>query len=462
MDDGLSPVPRRGKEKLQVPEGIGLELAPLLDPDFVTAALAESCADSPVTIESCQVRHLRFHPGKDSLVAYDVEISSADEDQRETISVFVRCESQNTFGRELRRAKAAAIHPGKVIEDLLVLHDQRAIFIEFPNDSRLPNLSLLRSGEQLSELLERHLGCVVVGQWQFAAEKLKSTVLKYKPERRLVCRCDTFWIAPGLSDPLALSVVLRFERRGMARKVEARARRLHEALSSSDRLRSPRLLFAEPSCEVVAMECISGRSLADEIQGDDPIGAVERAADDLATLHRCGAFDRDDPDTQARLRSSDASVELLGYCQQPFSSKAKKIHERLERLLAKAPPGIQGTVHGDFHQEQILIDDNCDWIVDVEWAGYGDTSLDLGSFLGQLSMLEIRKLIPAAAPLQQAFLERHQHHCGATDRARLACEEIHSLLELAGKQFRRLKSAWPKRVGKILARCEHILDEQQV
>ena len=186
MDDGLSPVPRRGKEKLQVPEGIGLELAPLLDPDFVTATLAECCADSPVTIESCQVRHLRFHPGKDSLVAYDVEISSADAHQRETVSVFVRCESQNTFGRELRRAKAAATHPGKVIEDVLVLPDQRAIFIEFPNDSRLPHLSLLRSEEQLSQLLQRHLGRAMVGQWQFAAEKLETSVLKYKPERRLV------------------------------------------------------------------------------------------------------------------------------------------------------------------------------------------------------------------------------------------------------------------------------------
>lgn len=462
MNDGSSPVPRRGKEKLQVPEGIGLELAPLLDSEFVMARLTECCGDSTVTIDSCQIRHLRFHPGKDSLVAYDVEICSADGTERSTVSVFARCESQNTFERELRRAKAAATHPGRVIEDLLVLPDQRAMFLEFPNDSRLPHLAMLHSPQQMAELLERHLSTVVPEQWQFDSSKLKSSVLKYKPERRLVCRCDTSWTVPGLSSPLSLSVVLRFERRGMARKVEARARRLCDALSDSERLRSPRLLFADPSCELVAMECISGRNLAEDIQGDDPIATVERAADHLATLHRCDAFDSDDPETHARLRSSDRSVELLQYCQEPFSSKAKQIHERLGKLLQKAPPGIPGTVHGDFHQEQILIDDDCDWIVDVEWSGYGDTSLDLGSFLGQLSMLEIRKLIPAAAPLQQAFLDRHQQHCGATDPARLACEEIHILLELAGKQFRRLKSSWPKRVAKILARCEGILDEHGV
>ena len=462
MEEDHSPVPKRGKEKLKVPEGIGLELAPLLDVDFVQASLAAGCSDSAITIDSCQIRHLRFHPGKDSLVAYDVEICCADGTERSTVSVFARCESKGTFDRELRRAKAAATEHGRLIEDVLVLPDQRAIFIEFPNDSRLPHLEMLHSPQQMAELLERHLAAVVAGQWQFESSKLKSSVLKYKPERRLVCRCDTSWNVPGLSSPLSLSVVLRFERRGMARKVEARGRRISEALSDSERLRSPRLLFADPSCELVAMECISGRNLAEDIQGDDPIATVERVADHLATLHRCGAFDSDDPETHARLRSSESSVELLQYCQEPFSSKANQIHERLERLLQKAPPGIPGTVHGDFHQEQILIDDDCDWIVDVEWSGYGDTSLDLGSFLGQLSMLEIRKLIPAAAPLQQAFLDRHQQHCGVTDPARLACEEIHILLELAGKQFRRLKSSWPKRVAKILTRCEGILEEQGV
>ncbi|MGE4620200.1 MAG: phosphotransferase, partial [Planctomycetota bacterium] len=280
------------------------------------------------------------------------------------------------------------------------------------------------------------------------------------PERRLVCRCDTSWKVPELPGPLSLAVILRFERRGLARLIDARASRLSEALSRSDRLRSPRLLFADSAHELVGMECIAGRSLADDVQGEDPIGAVEKAADCLAILHRCGAFEPDDPETQARLRSSDGSVDLLGYSTEDYARQAQEIQQRLKKLAAKTPLGSFGTVHGDFHQEQILIDDDCDWIVDVEWAGYGDTSLDLGSFLGQLTMLEIRKLIPDAAVLQRAFLDRYQQHCGEVNRARLACEEVHMLLELAGKQFRRLKSSWPKRVGKILVRCDEILGSE--
>ena len=75
-------------------------------------------------------------------------------------------------------------------------------------------------------------------------------------------------------------------------------------------------------------------------------------------------------------------------------------------------------------------------------------------------MSKIRKLIPDATVLQEEFIERYQQQCGEVNRARLACEEVHMLLELAGKQFRRLKSSWPKRVGKILERCEEILAEQ--
>ena len=460
MDEGLTPVPKRGQEKLQVPDGIGLELASLVDSEFVQAKLVEACRDPSISIDSCQIRHLRFHPGKDSLIAYDVAIRQGDTGKKNRIRIFARCETEATYERELRRARAAATGMGKVLDEVLVLPDQRAMLIEFPDDSRLPHLPLIDSPSELAGVLESQLASPLSSAGTLLAGELETTLLKYKPERRLVCRCDTSWRVGDSAERVSLAVILRFERRGLARLVGTRATRLSQALASSDRLRSPRLLFADPQHELVGMECISGRSLADAVQGDDPVSAVKKAADCLATLHRCDAFDKDDPETTARLRSSDGSVELLGYSTESYAARAITIQQRLNELSDRTPAGLPGTVHGDFHQEQILVDEDCDWIVDVEWSGHGDTSLDLGSFLGQLSMLEIRKLIADASLLQEAFIERYQHHCGEVDRARLACEEVHMLLELAGKQFRRLKSSWPKRVGKILDRCEHILDAQ--
>lgn len=460
MGEDQAPVPRRGQEKLQVPEGIGLDLAPLLDLDFVRSQLERACGDSEVSIKSLKIRHLRFHPGKDSLVAYDVVVHDESTGKTDVIRMFARCETEATFARELRRAGAAVVGQGRLLDDVLLLPAQKAMLVEFPVDSRLPHLPLSQSPTDLGLVLGRHLAAEVPKEWNFIPDQLHTTLLKYKPERRMVCRCDTNWQVNDSSETVSLPVVLRFERRGLARLVGARATRLSRALADSDRLRSPRLLFADPEHELVAMECISGRSLADDLQGDDPISAVRKAADCLATLHRCEAFDPEDPETHARLRSSDGSVDLLGYSTEAFAQQAQDVQRRLKTLAERSPRGAAGAVHGDFHQEQILLDEDQDWICDVEWAGYGDTSLDLGSFFGQLSMLEIRKLIPDAAILQEAFIARYEQQCGAVNRARLACEEVHMLLELAGKQFRRLKSSWPKRVGKILVRCEKILSDQ--
>ncbi|MGE4618880.1 MAG: hypothetical protein AAEJ04_03620, partial [Planctomycetota bacterium] len=141
-------IPSRGQEKLQVPDGLGLELAPLLDTEFVKARLLEHRCDSQITIESCRVRHLRFHPGKDSLVAYDVKIRRAESELDEKVHVFARCESATTFERELRRATSAtesstARKPGRLLEGVVVLAELRAMLIEFPHDSRLPHLAVL-------------------------------------------------------------------------------------------------------------------------------------------------------------------------------------------------------------------------------------------------------------------------------------------------------------------------------
>ncbi len=462
MNEGPTPVPGRGQEKLQVPDGIGLDLAALVDLDWVQAKLVDACQDCSTVIDSCRIRHLRFHPGKDSLVAYEVGIRHIDSGAQEQIRIFARCETEATYERELRRARAATSGLGKVLDGVLALPDQQAMLIEFPDDSRLPHLPLIDSPSRMAAILESELAPVLTSGWSLQAGELETTLLKYKPERRAVCRCDTLWQVGGSSETVSLPVILRFERRGLARLVGTRAARLSAALAGSERLRSPQLLFADPAHELIGVECISGVSLADDIQGDDPLAAVEKAADCLATLHRCGAFEAGDPDTTARLRSSDGSVQLLGYSTKSYATQASAIQQRLKSLSDATPAGMPGTVHGDFHQEQILVSADRDWICDVEWAGYGDTSLDLGSFLGQLAMLEIRKLIADGSSLQEAFLIRYQHHCGEVDRARIACEEVHMLLELAGKQFRRLKSSWPRRVGKILDRCDRILAEQGV
>ncbi len=444
---------------LHVPESLGPELCELLRPGAILERLRAECT-AGAKLESCELRHLRAHPGKDAVIAVDVRFLPEKSSSARQVSLYARCESEATFEREVRRSDAAAIVPGQLIPEILLFPELRTVWLEFPNDSRLPHLPWIRDPKTLAKELEPELRALVPPGWVFDADQFAIQILRYKPERRLVSSCDSYWFVPGESSPAHISMVLRFEREDLAHTVSSITTRLREALGTTTRLQVPRVLFAIPELEIVAMEKISGDTLASLLEGEDGVKYAERAGIRIANLHQSGAFSEEAGDTSHRLRDHAETARLLDLAAADLDLNARKIFRRLARLEKECQAGPFGTVHGDFHPEQIVVGPDVDWLLDVEWAGWGDTTVDLGSFCAQLWMLGQRKLIADVDQFRAAFLAGYVEASGQrVDPLGLAVATVTSILELAAKQFRRLKASWPKQVRRSLRECARIFDE---
>jgi Ser/Thr protein kinase RdoA (MazF antagonist) len=76
-----------------------------------------------------------------------------------------------------------------------------------------------------------------------------------------------------------------------------------------------------------------------------------------------------------------------------------------DRLAALPPVPARG-LHRDFYFDQVLVDGDRIWLVDLDLYAGGDPAIDIGNFLAHLDELALRRHgeIAAHAPQAEAFL----------------------------------------------------------
>ena len=454
-----------GGQELHLPASVGPELRSLLEPGEILSTLRE-IGEGRVEVTGARVRHIRIHPDKDTLVFVIATHRCPHTGVSGESAVTIRCESAETYERERRRARIASAEPGHILQTPHFDDALRAIWVEFPNDSRLPHLALSSEPLQLARILEPSLRSAVPEGLRVDEESFQVTRLRYKPERRLVCGCKTSWRDEEGRVAHELSVVLRFERTGLAETVTEVTRRLHEALSPLPGVSTPRVLCSVPSCEVVGVEKVEGRTLSEWLESERGPVAARRAGRLLAQLHGCGAFPEGPEGRPARRRDLAVVRQNLLEAGQELERDATSIIDRLCAMEARTAPGPAGTIHGDFHPEQVLLAHGADpkdadaWFLDLEWSGSGETTFDVGHFCGQLWYAAHRRRIPDFEGFRSAFLEGYEGECGhRVERRRLRLHTAFSILELCSKHFRRMKAGWPKRVRHGLREVSRILTE---
>ena len=106
------------------------------------------------------------------------------------------------------------------------------------------------------------------------------------------------------------------------------------------------------------------------------------------------------------------------------------------------------TVHGDFYEAQILVDETgaITGLLDVDGAGPGHVTDDPATLLGHLAGLA--HVHPAAAPRITDYRENLQEQlAGAVDPDRLHTATTGVLLGLATTPFRRQQAGWQQQTS---------------
>lgn len=142
----------------------------------------------------------------------------------------------------------------------------------------------------------------------------------------------------------------------------------------------------------------------------------------------------------------------------PLAIRARSVLTRCERLAADIPEVELTTIHRDFHQDQVLVDGDRLWLLDMDEASQGDAALDVGNFVAHLWEQGVRMFGSAEAlhDCTAEFVERYIALAGEEIRPRI---EAFALVSFA--RHISLSSERPERrpfVEAVLQECERRLE----
>jgi tRNA A-37 threonylcarbamoyl transferase component Bud32 len=266
--------------------------------------------------------------------------------------------------------------------------------------------------------------------------------VRYKPERRYVCR---------LSSEGDAAVALKFFRRRDYTSAKDNASKLKprqlldlaEWIGSSDRH------------HVAALRWVPGQLLRDVVRETaSDLSSVVRTGHALAEFHAqdVSLYRRDNAHVIAELRASAETLESL------LPNRAARISRFVDRLssrLASTQPG-DATIHGDFYEKQVMLDSDRVVILDLDTAARGNPLVDLGVFVAHLERDALLGSLDTtrAAEAREALIEGYWREARSKAPVGMRLHTAVALLRLSSYPFRARHPEWPEMVERILDRAE--------
>lgn len=453
-----SSTPTLNDKTPPLPNDDAITVAPLLDTDSVKSLLSEHAASGGVSIDSCRIAHIRYKPSRGCTVLYTVEFTDGDAGLKDETFVYARNYSARKYKRVVANCATRDWTDGKLFGSYIADDQNHAILYDFPNDAALPWLHLVQEPSRIASMIAARSGLQIsVRHPGDGTQHIHG--LRYKPESRLIARMDLCAESDSEETSREASIVLRFARSDHPTERYALLRRLHSAFRENDRLGVPEPIAHLANWNIIVQKYAAGRKLSQVMKTDDAPHAVGCAAEGLATLHGCRDSKLPRFAMSDHLERARQEVDVLRAAGKNVERQAGQI---LHWMLSSAESHTSednGLVHGDFHQGQVLCDDDRIWLLDFDRAHLGATTADLGNFLAQHKLLKLRGRLPSDSDLDTLFLEQYARAVGSEpDQAWVRFWTVTGLLELATKEFRRLKLDWLYRVQQVLAECQATID----
>lgn len=306
------------------------QLPVLLDGHAMAPILESACLypSSGLGVRQCRVEHVRYRPGKNCLVRYDVDLTSG------TQSWYGLAYPRGASGQRWAKAQQSATIPVSVGPGVAHLDALDTIVWAFPNDRKLRGIDLLLDPARL-------------GREAFGSDSaVRSTgIVRYIPEHGCTAKVVT---PTGNFYAKILS--------GGADATVVNARALGREAWHAGGISMQREVGGVPADESTDLE------------------ACARA---LAHLHRANLPNLPAaPDPEWRERIAKARLLLRDAC------SALRLLEEAERRFA--PCATVSTVHGDAHIRNFLVSGSHAEIIDLDTLHTGDPLDDLAGFAAGL------------------------------------------------------------------------------
>ena len=421
------------------------------DPRLTCTELTATIHEAGFSFEDIRLTYVRVKPEGGLIAGFCGCLGSAGADVPDQWGyvVFLNDRASSTF------EKARAMHPvemgGKAGVGLAA--SRGAVVFLFPNDRQLRDLRWVVRLDKLKRTLRPIRDD---GTWRIRARKSSMTVVRYKPEKRLLASLSLVWRNDATGDQDSQDAFLRFfpDDRG------ARLHALNAALSRGG-LDVPESLGSFMGGRLYVEARVPGRTLQELLVSGASVPA-EPVVDLVARLHGLDSDLPRLPDPATDLCSALSALETVAR----HSDRAGDILLRIRREVAglKWPEPETGVVHADLHSMQIMMHGDRVTLLDLERTGLGDPRRDLGLWRAQLALLASTYSDARDGILRfdHAFRAAYAAKCHDHSDASLAPFELLGWLELAQLPFRRQEADWEEQTLARLTKAEGLASSTQV
>jgi hypothetical protein len=404
--------------------------------ELLNAALTE-CVEGRLRVVSCRPIYARYSPGRYFRVLHEASFHEPGTGTETEALAHVALLRGNRAERLWSRGdlpglaeRAAALHPSPPAARAAYLPELRAVAQVYPVDLDLPGLVEAASS---GAMLERLRTALPEGRDLSAVEP---ELVRYKPRRRAVLRLA---LAGG-------------GRRTVYAKVRAddRGALIHRAAGvlSAAGVPVPDALGYFPDLRLILAAEATGTRLK-ELRGDARFAAaMEPVAEVLTLLHRCGIPELPAPGLDAEAGELRAAAGALSALLPTERKRVERLTEQLIAGLADVDVPT-GTIHGSFHDDQVLVSRAGVALVDLDSVQHGPLVADVGHFLSYLTA-------DGSDAARDEFLTAYARRDTAGPAVLLF--EAAALLRWSTLPFRELQPDWPEAVERRVALAAARLD----
>jgi aminoglycoside phosphotransferase (APT) family kinase protein len=403
-----------------------------LDGDAMKELLARhmpDCARGGLEVERCDPRYIRYKPGTNCLVQYDVRFTGEHAPPIDTLAhVWLYSDrhaevlwASRSFHRLIARAQGVSEPPST---RAAILPEVRGLLEVYPVDRKMPGLL----GAATPTVVQDAMRALALGAGD-APFVDRIEAVRYKPGRKAVLRYR----------------VRASDRRTVYGRVHAdgRGAGLLEAgrgLAGAG-VPTPAPLAFVPEFGLLFVEEASGTRLAD-LPDDEYDRWLPAVAEALAALHSASVEALPPLAKRNKEGAVLGAARTIATIRPEAGPLALRLGATLAARLAESP-GVPGPVHGDFYDDQVLVSDSGVVLLDFDAAGRGNPLLDVGNFLAHL---RVRRGVRSHRIFLDAYAAVRPE---AAENVPLF--EAAALLRIGITPFRWLHPDWPQEVERRVA-----------
>lgn len=228
-------------------------------------------------------------------------------------------------------------------------------------------------------------------------------VIRYKPGRRCLIEYDLFIEQPGLP-PEAITLIGKVRSRGL----DTATYRLQMFLwkndfgpDCADGISVPEPVGVIPEYCMWLQRKVPGVTSTRLLTEPRGILLAERIAQAAHKLHSSDILSRRTHTIWDELRILRECLEFVGRKNPRWAERLTQILDACWRLGATVPAQVTKGIHRDFYPEQVIVDRERLYIIDLDLYCEGDPCLDIGNFLAHLKEQGLRTMGDAEAMIEQ-------------------------------------------------------------